>query len=68
MRSNEQIMDISFFGEDLLEKRGGFDEGGLGPWLEGQHQTIEQPHKIMENRRYLLQRRPVKKSKDVKLP
>lgn len=68
MRSNEQSMDISFFGEDLMERKGGYDEAALGPWLEGQHQTIEQPQKIIENRRYLLQRRPLKKSKDVKLP
>jgi hypothetical protein len=33
MRSNEQIMDISFFGEDILERKGGYDEAALGPWL-----------------------------------
>lgn len=62
------MMDISFFGEEDTGRRAGNDAGTLGPWLQGQHQTIEQSHKIIDIRRHLLQRKPAKKSNDVKLP
>lgn len=61
-------MDISFFHDEISEKRAVYDEGVLGPWLEGRHQTIE--HKVIENHnhRHLVQRKLVKKSNEVKLP
>jgi len=68
MKSNEQIMDISFFHDEFLERRAMNDESVLGPWLEGKHETIEQSHKVMDNHRHLVQRKLVKKSNDVKLP